>query len=132
MKFQPEDLEDPNAPPPPGRYRVRIVSSREQESRAGNSVVHVQLSILDGPHAGKVIRDYFVVAGSSAAAVRVGRQRLVALFRTSLVALRPHEEVDVATLEECVVVADLHHDEYEGVLRARVRRYAEASNHTPF
>ncbi|MEW5825769.1 MAG: DUF669 domain-containing protein [Candidatus Bipolaricaulota bacterium] len=108
MKFTPEDLEDPNAPPPPGRYRVQIVSSREQESRAGNSVVHLQLSILDGPHAGKLISDYFVVEGCSAAAVRVGRQRLVALLRTFGITLRPYEEIDLASLEERVLLAELH------------------------
>jgi hypothetical protein len=132
MRFTTEDLVDPKAPPPPGRYRVRVVSSREQESRAGNAIVHVQLAILDGPQTGKILRDYFVVGGDNAAAVRVGRQRLVALFRSCLVALHPYEEVDVAILEERVIVADVRQDDYEGAPRARVRRYAECSDKTPF
>jgi len=94
--------------------------------------VKVILAILDGVHAGKTVEDYFVIGSANPTAASVGRRRLAALFRASGLDPAPNREVDVRSLEQRVVSAEVGHDAFNGSTRARVRYYMACENPAPF
>lgn len=130
MKFEKEDLQAEE--PPGGRYRVKIQTSAEGTSRAGNPVVWLCLVVLDGAHREKRVFDNFVVGGKNALAARIGRQRLAKVYRSVGQKVKAEVEIDVRELIGKILEIEVQVEGQGQERRARVQRYEKTTNNSPF
>ena len=109
--------------PGEGYHTCLIHSARPRVSERGNSTLQVVYQLDDADAACDRITEYFVVAGASPQALRIGRRRLLALCRACGLDPREGDELELPSLVGRELQIRIGHDSYDGKPCARVLGY---------
>ena len=108
--------------PPAGTYRGTIRSAQLRESREGNRMVEVVVSV-EAAGAAHDVRDYFVLEGASPRGLCVARARLVELYRACGLDPQSGDEIRPEDLEGATLEVKVRHEERDGQVRLRIVGY---------
>ena len=121
IRFQTSDFTE--ALPEQGYHSCVIHAARPRVSERGNSTILIVYELRDVDPACDRVIEYFVVAGATPQALRIGRRRLLTLCRACGLEPREGDELQLATLVGRELQIRLGHDTYDGKPRVRVLGY---------
>ena len=109
------DLDKEAAGLPEGVYQFQITDADETESQAGNPMVKLKLAVVNDPqYNGRVVYDNLVITASTA-------RRLAAFAAAAQMDFRMGVNTDEMVGK--VVWAEVQHEEYNGEMNAKIKRY---------
>jgi hypothetical protein len=109
--------------PEQGFHACVIHSARPRVSERGNATLQIVYELDDADPACDRVTEYFVVAGASPQALRIGRRRLLALCRACGLDLHEGDELDLPSLVGRELQIRIGHDSYDGKPCVRVLGY---------
>jgi hypothetical protein len=121
IRFQTSDFIE--ALPDQGYHPCVIHTARPRVSERGNPTVQVVYELDDADPSCDRVTEYFIVAGATPQALRIGRRRLLTLCRACGLDPKQGDELKLAELVGRELQIRIGHDTYEGQPRVRVLGY---------
>ena len=121
IRFQNSDFVE--ALPEEGFHSCSIHAARPRTSERGNATIQLIYELHDvDPGCDRVI-EYFVIAGATPQALRIGRRRLLTLCRACGLDPKDGDELRLADLVGRELQIRIGHETYDGKPRVRVLGY---------
>jgi hypothetical protein len=121
IRFHPSDFTE--TLPDEGFHTAVILSARPRVSERGNATIQVVYQLDDVDPTCDRVTEYFIVAGASPQALRIGRRRLLALCRACGLDPREGDELELPSLVGRALQIRIGHDTYDGKPCVRVLGY---------
>ena len=121
IRFQTSDFTE--ALPEEGYHSCAIHAARPRVSERGNSTIQIVYELDDADPSSDRVTEYFVVAGATPQALRIGRRRLLSLCRACGLDPKEGDELKLADLVGRELQIRIGHDSYHGKPCVRVLGY---------
>jgi hypothetical protein len=121
IRFQTSDFTE--TLPEVGYHSGVIHSARPRVSERGNPTIQVVYELDDADPECDRVTEYFVVAGATPQALRIGRRRLLTLCRVCGLDPKEGDELKLADLVGRELQIRIGHDTYDGKPCVRVLGY---------
>jgi hypothetical protein len=109
------DIDKESAGLPEGTYQFQVSEAEAAESQAGNSMINLRLNVVNDPqYTGRTVFDRLVLTAGSARRLKAFADAAGMDFRMG---------VDPDELVGKIVWAEVQHEEYQGELNARIKKY---------